>query len=172
MKRWVSAGAALLVLLLVQATAAGSTDPATVLKAETMAAVVGPYVSPTPGTGTLIRGVRGGGLPWQIDEAKVVLLADGRVTVKVEGLVLLDAAPVPEALRGTNPITSFKAIVSCETIDAGGAAATENVSTGLFPATSSGDSKIEATVELPSPCFAPVVFVTSPGGQWFSVTGL
>jgi hypothetical protein len=172
MKRWVSVGAALLVLLLVQATGAGSTDPATVLKAATMAAVVGPYVSPTPETGTPIRGVRGGGLPWQIDEAKVVLLADGRVTAKVEGLVLLDAAPVPEGLRGKNPITSFKAIVSCETIDTAGAAATENVSTGLFPATLSGNSKIEDTVGLPSPCFAPVVFVTSPGGQWFSVTGL
>jgi hypothetical protein len=171
MRRWVSICAALIVLLVVQATGAGSSDPATVLKAETMAAVIGPYVSPTPAIGTPIRGVRGGGLPWQIEEAKVVLLADGRLTAKVEGLVLLDAAPVPENLRGTNPVTSFKAIVSCLTI-AGTAAAEENVETGLFPATMTGNSKIEATVALPMPCFAPIVFVTSPAGQWFSVTGV
>jgi hypothetical protein len=53
-----------------------------------------------------------------------------------------------------------------------GAAAVENVSTDPFPATTTGDSKIEATVSLPSPCFAPIVFVTSPGGSWFAVTGV
>jgi len=169
MKRSIVMAAALAVLLLVQATGADSADPATVLKAETMAAVIGPYVG---STGTPIRGVHGGGLPWQIDDAKVVLLADGRLTVKVEGLVLLDAAPVPEALRGTNPIASFEAIVSCESIDASGAAVTRNEPTGPFPATTAGDSRIDATVDLPSPCFAPVVFVASPTGAWFAVTGV
>lgn len=35
-----------------------------------------------------------------------------------------------------------------------------------------GDADIRADVELPEPCVAPVVFVTSPGGSWFSVTGV
>jgi hypothetical protein len=167
MKRWAILVAATISLAaLVQATGAGSIDPPTVLKGETMAAVVGPYV----GTANPIRGVNGGGLPWQIDAGKVVLLADGRLEAKVEGLVLLDGPPVPEALRGTNPIPSFRAIVSCQTID-GTAAAVTNVMTDAFPASSAGDSKIEATVDLPSPCFAPIVFVTSPGGSWFAVTG-
>jgi len=26
-------------------------------------------------------------------------------------------------------------------------------------------------LELPQPCIAPIVFVTSPGGAWFSITG-
>jgi hypothetical protein len=34
-----------------------------------------------------------------------------------------------------------------------------------------GDAEILDTVDLPMPCFAPVVLVTSPTGQWFSVTG-
>ena len=34
-----------------------------------------------------------------------------------------------------------------------------------------GDAKIDAKVALPSPCFAPIVFVTSGGGSWFAVTG-
>jgi hypothetical protein len=36
-----------------------------------------------------------------------------------------------------------------------------------------GDSVISATVTLPSPCFAPLVFVTSSAPQsWFAVTGM
>jgi hypothetical protein len=61
--------------------------------------------------------------------------------------------------------------VSCQTI-VDGAAAVVNVSTDAFPATTTGDSKIEATVTLPSPCFAPIVFVTSPGDSWFAATGV
>jgi hypothetical protein len=133
-----------------------------------MAAVVGPYV----GAANPIRGVPGGGLPWAIDEGRGELRVDGKFEVEVEGLVLLDAPPVPENLRGTNPITDFRAIVSCQTIDGAGGAAVEIVLTGLFPATTTGDSSIEATVDLPSPCFAPIVFVTSPGGAWFAVTGV
>jgi hypothetical protein len=150
--------ASMLAGLLVLASGARSAGPATVLKADTLVGVSGPYV----GVSNPIRGVNGGGLPWRIAEGKAVLDADGGLNVKVEGLVLLN---------GTNPIPSFRAVVSCQTI-VDGAAATANVSTGLFPATTTGDSKIEASVALPSPCFAPIVFVTSPGGAWFAVTGV
>lgn len=118
----------------------------------------GPYVGSTDP----IRGINGGGQPWSIDEGKAVLDADGSLEVKVEGLVL--------TLSGVNPIASFRAVVSCQTI-VDGMAAVANVSTDPFPATTTGDSKIEASVTLPSPCFAPIVFVTSPTGSWFAVTG-
>jgi hypothetical protein len=35
------------------------------------------------------------------------------------GLVLARQAPVPPALQGTNPFTSFRALVSCQSIGAG-----------------------------------------------------
>ena len=35
-----------------------------------------------------IRGVPGGGLPWVVDSAKGELRVDGRIEVKVEGLVV------------------------------------------------------------------------------------
>ena len=152
-------GALSLVGLLMTASGAGSAGTATILKADTLAGVSGPYV----GTPNPIRGVNGGGIPWDIAEGKVVLGADGSLEVKVEGLVL--------ATTGANPVSTFRAIVSCQTIVAGAAAVT-NVSTGTFPATTTGDSKIEATVSLPDPCFAPIVFVTSPTGSWFAVTGV
>lgn len=151
-------GVSSLVGLMVTASGAGSAGAATILKADTLAGVSGPYV----GTPNPIRGVNGGGIPWDIAEGKVVLSADGRLEVKVEGLVL--------ATTGANPVPTFRAIVSCQTIVASAAAVT-NVSTGTFPATTTGDSKIEATVSLPDPCFAPIVFVASPTGSWFAVTG-
>jgi hypothetical protein len=85
--------------------------------------------------------------------------------------VLAQRAPVPPALQGTNPIPQFKAIVSCQTI-VGGTAAVANDSTPAVAASSTGDAEIDATVALPSPCFAPIVFVTSAGGAWFAATGV
>ena len=158
--------AVLTVGLFVQASLASSRGDDTVLKFETLAPVSGPFV----GTSNPIRGVNGGGLPWQIAKGEGELRADGSLEVDVEGLVLLNGAPVPPALRGTNPVPAFKAVVSCLTT-MNGAATTSNVSTAAFPATSTGDAEIKANVALPRPCFAPIIFVTSPGGAWFAVTG-
>ena len=159
MKKLVISFAVLALGLVGIASTAGSAEPATVLKASTMVGVTGPYV----GTANPIRGVNGGGLPWAISEAKVVLLADGHLEIKVEGLVLV--------ATGANPVTEFRGVVSCQTID-GMAAVVENVSTGTFPASTTGDSKIAATLDLPDPCIAPIVFVTSPGLAWFAATGV
>jgi hypothetical protein len=141
-----------------------------ILSFGTMVGVPRPYTGNT----NAIRGIAGGGLPWVVDQANGKLRADGRIQVDVQGLVLdpNDAAVIAAGLAGTNPIPNFKAIVSCLSRDeAGTTATTVNVETGLFPATTTGDSEIEDTVDLPDPCIAPIVFVTSPTGQWFAATG-
>jgi hypothetical protein len=160
------AGFAVLVALVSLGTAA-SADPGRILKFDTMAPVTGPYV----GVSNPIRGVPGGGFPWMIESGRGSLDRDGRLHVRVRGLVLANHAPVPPALQGTNPIPDLKAIVSCQAIGADSAATVVNVSTADFPASHDGDSDIRATVKLPSPCIAPIVFVTSPGGAWFAATG-
>ncbi len=114
------------------------------------------------GTQNPIRGINGGGLPWTLTSASGELKASGRLEVKVRGLVL---AAGPNA--GTNPIPSFRAIVSCLASDG----SIVNLTTDPFPATTTGNAKIEATVDLPHPCIAPIVFVTSPGSAWFAATG-
>ncbi len=147
--------------------AAWGTHQGTDLRFGTMAPVTGPYV----GTANPIRGVPGGGLPWMLRSAHGSLARDGHLHVTVRGLVLADKAPVPPALRGTNPVPDFRAIVSCQTIGAGGTATVTNVSTAQFPADTRGDSTINARLDVPEPCVAPVVFVTSPTGAWFAATG-
>ncbi len=120
------------------------------------------------GTQNPIRGINGGGLPWTLSSASGELKASGRLEIKVEGLVLAAGANA-----GSNPIASFRAIVSC----LAGDGSIQNVTTDPFPATTGpassggGNARIETTVILPQPCIAPIIFVTSPGGAWFAVTG-
>jgi hypothetical protein len=149
-----------------QATASGSKeDGQDVLEFDTMAPVVEPFT----GSAHPIRGVSGGGLPWELDRARGRLDADGNLTIRVDGLVLARRAPVPPALQGTNPIAEFRAIVNCLTPaspDVG-----EQITTATVPASSDGDARIRAHVALPDPCIAPIVFVTSPTEAWFATTG-
>ena len=139
-----------------------------VLAFETMVGVSGPFV----GSANPQRGLNGGGLPWTIAQAEGRLNAGGELKVRVQGLVLANTNDVPAALRGTNPVPAFRAVVSCLTIDAMGRIATANRATVPFPATTGGDAEIEATLALPKPCFAPIIFVTSPTLSWFAVTGM
>jgi hypothetical protein len=167
--RWVAAavGAALAGVVSVLGFTASANTPGTVLKFDTMAPVTGPYV----GTANPIRTVPGGGFPWMIRAGTGSLKSDGHLLVHVRGLVLADQSPVPPALQGTNPIPDFEAIVSCQSIGGDGSAVITNVATGQFPASTAGDSDINATLSLPSPCIAPIVFVASPSGSWFAATG-
>lgn len=160
----VVAGAAAAAL---SARTAASADPGTLLEFESMAPVTGPYV----GAANPIRDLAGGGFPWMITSGMGVLQRDGHLVVHVRGLVLADQSPVPPSLQGTNPVPDFEAIVSCQSISTQGTATIANVSTGVFPASGEGNSNIEATVNLPSPCIAPIVFVASPGNAWFAATG-
>lgn len=137
-----------------------------ILEFDVMAPVDGRFV----GAANPVRGVDGGGLPWQIAQAKGELTASGKLEVEVSGLVLLDGPPVPPDRQGTNPIAEFQAVVSClSTVD--DAATTVNVTTDPVPATSTGDAVIEAAVDLPNTCIAPIVFVGPSATAWFSATG-
>jgi hypothetical protein len=115
-----------------------------------------------------LRGISGGGLPWSIGEASGELRASGHLKISVQGLVLAAGANA-----GSNPIASFRALVSCVNSDG----TFSNILTEPFPATTGpasaggGNAEIETDVVLPQPCIAPIVFVTSPTGSWFASTG-
>jgi hypothetical protein len=161
-KTWILASVLALALgLITQASSAGSSRNSTVLKFKTMVGTVAPYTGPA----NAIRGIPGAGAPWSIDKANGTLKENGDLAVKVKGLIV--------TATGTNPSPTFRAVVSCQSI-AGGAAVTVNRVTAPFPATTTGDAKFKGSVDLPSPCIAPIVFVTTGTGDppaWFSVTG-
>ena len=136
-----------------------------ILEFDTMIGVPRPYTGAT----NAIRGVPGGGRPWVIGFAKGELKTNGELELKVRGLVIDPNEPI--AAAGTNPAGNFKAIVSCMSKDASGNAIVSNVETPTFPTDLGGNTDIEATVTLPQPCIAPIIFVTSGGGSWFAATG-
>lgn len=109
-----------------------------------------------PVPGTIVAGITGAGAPWVIENGRAQLFADGRIHVVVEGLVIPGRVP-------PNPVAMGKAVVSCN-----GAFADD---TALVPFSPEGDAVVDDVVTLPSPCQAPAVFFTSPGGGWFAVTG-
>ena len=116
-----------------------------------------------------LRGINGGGIAWAIGDASGELRANGHLEISVQGLVLAAGANT-----GINPSAVFRGLVSCVT-DTG---AVVNILTDPFPATTGpaseggGNAEIVADLDIPQPCIAPIIFVTSNGGSWFASTGL
>lgn len=115
-----------------------------------------------------LRGINGGGIPWMLTDAEGELRANGHLEITVVGLVLAAGANA-----GTNPAATFRGLVSCIT----STGAIQNIPTDPFPATTGpadqggGNATIVADLIIPQPCIAPIVFVTSAGGNWFAATG-
>lgn len=154
----------LIVVLLTGSVSSATAKESKILEFDTMVGIPQAFT----GTQNPIRGINGGGLPWTLSSAKGELTVGGHLEIEVQGLVLAAGANA-----GSNPIASFRAIVSCLKSDA----SIQNITTDAFPATTGpatlggGNAKIETNVDLPHPCIAPIIFVTSPGGAWFASTG-
>jgi hypothetical protein len=136
---------------------------------ETMYGVDGPFI----GEANPIRGVIGDELPWAITHfVRGELDANGHLIIIVRGLVFKDDPSVPPELRGINDEAQFRGLVSCLT-ETGDSVTTQNVVTAGFPASKRGDSIINARIELPNPCVAPVVMVLAGSeDKWFAVSGV
>lgn len=143
---------------------ADGSDDRDLLNFGSMVGVSGPFVGPV----TPIQGVGGAGRNWTVSRARGELKSNGEIEVHVRGLVFADGTGA-----GTNPLKTFRAVLSCQSIDAAGKPTIILSSTGDFPASPEGDAEIEGTVEVASPCFAPIVFVTTstPIPRWLAVTG-
>jgi hypothetical protein len=135
------------------------------LQFNAMQPVKGPYV----GTLHPIRGIPGAGKIWKIGSATAELDAAGKLQITVRGLVLND--PTAGGANGTNPLPTFRAALSCQSINSSGNPSIVNLRTGNFAATTTGNAVIEQTLSLRKPCFAPMVFVTTPTGAWLAVSG-
>ena len=153
-------------LLLIQTAFVTAKGGPNMLEFQTMVGVPQAFTGAT--NAPAIRGVPGGGIPWRLDLGKGELSTGGHLEIKVRGLVLAAGAN-----EGNNPVGNFRGLVSCLT----DSATVVNVPTGDFPATTGpasaggGNANIEANLDLPNPCIAPIVFVTSLGGAWFAATG-
>jgi hypothetical protein len=96
----------------------------------------------------VLFGVKPGGAPWVIRRGEAEVRRDGRVEVRVKGLVI----PTPPQ-NGTNPLPGIAATVFC-----GGKAVG---TTQTVPFSTAGDARIEdrLATPLPSPCVVPAVLL-------------
>jgi len=141
-----------------------------ILTFDTMYGVDGPFL----GEANAIRGVVGDEAPWAIAHfIKGRLTKGGRLQILVRGLVFGDdPALVPPELIGKNDEENFRGLVSCLTEESETAVGRKNVVTEGFPADADGNAYIDAKIDLPNPCIAPIVFVMAGSeDKWFAVTG-
>lgn len=117
-------------------------------------------LAPSLPTDPTIRGVVPGGAPWVIDRGTVRVRDDGRVDVRVDGLVI-----PPPTLPNTNPLPTLSVSVSCE--------GEPLVSSGTVPFSADGDARLRADLPVPQDCLAPIVFVhpNAATGVYIAVTG-
>jgi hypothetical protein len=133
-----------------------------------LAAVAGELVFFSPIVGSnpnvTIAGVPSGGLPWTT-HGSAVLNDDGRLSVDIDDLIL-------PSVGSPGPVTQVDASVVCS--DA--VAATSNA----VNLSAEGNARIHAKLQLPSPCFGPIVLIRLAGanntpvanGPWIAATGL
>jgi hypothetical protein len=110
--------------------------------------------------GPPLFGVNPGGVDWVINEkGKAKVSRDGRVRVRIEGLVFAEGPNV-----GKNTVPQLAATVFC-----GGTAVGTTKPVAFSP---DGDARIDETlaVKPPSPCLAPAV-VINPAPAGTAVTG-
>lgn len=161
MKKILATSVAVAAIAVASLSTAASAHGARLLETDSMIGV--------PTASLQIRGVIGGGLPWNIGEASVELRASGKLEVEFEGLVFAAGPNV-----GKNTVALMKAKVSCLQADN----TVINVSSDPFPVTTGpatsggGNAEVETSVALPSTCLSPIVFITNRAGLWFAATSL
>jgi len=108
--------------------------------------------------GPVIAGVHPGGAPWVVDEGFARVREDGRVRVRVEGLVIPGT--------GTGPVVTITATVVCNGMTV--------ATTKSAPLSMAGDARIDDTVWLPDHCRMPAVLVNPNGNtaRYIAATGL
>ena len=157
MRKLIVAGVFVLALGIVTASWAHGRHSEKVLTFKTNVGVVPPYTG-SPANAALTRGIQGAGAGLADRRGQGHVARRRRSRPQGRGARARDT--------GQNPLASFKAIVSCLSIDSNGQAVTVNQLTDAFPATMpGGDADFNGSVSLPSPCIAPIVFVTTAGAD-------
>jgi hypothetical protein len=117
-------------------------------------------------TGPTLLGAKPGGAPWDISRGDVTVRRDGRLSLRIEGLVIPTA---PQ--NGTNPLNFLTATVYCN-----GAPV---VTSDPVAFSMAGDARVDTTLPraLPRQCLVPAVLINPApgrvvnGGVYIAATG-
>jgi hypothetical protein len=118
---------------------------------------------PSQLTDPMLHGVTRGGLPWVMDRGEARLRRNGRLQVRVRGLVI----PAPQGDNTPGPVTSITAALYC------GDDTTAAAESTSAPLSRRGNARIDQRLTMPSTCLAPVVLIHPNGNDaaYIAVTG-
>ena len=106
------------------------------------------------------HGNAAGGAIWVLKFGRARLRHDGRLDVKLRGLVI----PPPTGNGTPGPVTTVRAALFCSD-DTTPAATTQSV-----PLSSSGNARIRAFLTLPAKCLAPALLIQPNGSSTAYIT--
>jgi hypothetical protein len=115
-----------------------------------------------PGDPPLL-GVAAGGVPWVLRSGEAKLHSDGRLTVRIRGLLI----PSGQFAGTTGPVKTVSASLYC------GANSNPVGTSDAVPLSSEGDARIATTLMLPSKCQVPAVLIHPNGalGAYIATSG-
>lgn len=124
---------------------------------------------PAGGVPTNIGDVNSCGLSWTLTSGRAQLTSDGKIQVKVTGLLVNDLSRV-DLVGTTAGVTKVFATLVCGANGNRAAVA----STKLFALAANGDALIQDKISIPPSCIAPAILVREndfPGKAWLAGTG-
>jgi hypothetical protein len=119
---------------------------------------------PSIPTDPALLGATAGGVPWVLRSGEAELRGDGRLTVRIRGL-LIPSGPLAGT---TGPVKTVSASLYCA------ANSTPVGTSNSLPLSSDGDAQITTTVKLPAKCQIPALLIHPNGalGVYITTSGL
>ena len=108
------------------------------------------------------HGIAAAGAAWVLSDSSVRLEANGKLDIRIDGLIL-------PSLGTAGPVTTVSASLLCGADVQTG----PTVTTGTFPLSQAGNARIEAKLNLPATCLAPIFVIHPNGGttRYIAVSG-
>jgi hypothetical protein len=127
------------------------------------ATVLKTALAPSVPSDPALHGAAAGGAPWVLRRGEARLRRDGRLAVRVRGLVI----PVAPGNGTPGPVTTVNASLYC------GNDTTAVGNTPSVPISRAGDARMTGQFTLPAKCLAPVVLVhpTGNGAAYIAASG-
>jgi hypothetical protein len=122
--------------------------------------VLSTSLAPSVPTDPMLLGAAAGGVPWVLRSGEARLRSDGRLTVRIRGLLI----PSGQLAGTTGPVKTVSASLYC----AGNS--TPVGTSDTVPLSSDGDARIDTTLTLPTKCQIPALLIHPNGALGVYIT--
>ncbi len=112
-------------------------------------------LAPSVPTDPTLLGAMAGAVPWVLRSSDARLQSDGRLSVRIRGLVI----PTAPFTGTTGPVTTISASLYC------GDNTTPVGTSNSFPISTGGNARISAQFTLPAKCQIPALLIHPNGGN-------